>query len=390
MASASVLTRLPCQLPSVSIPDDVDAEAIATDLAPNLNHLQESNFQPDAIWRDTFALTGTSRTFYSASSVITAWRETTSDAKAEAFKLDSSTAKISRMPNGSTWLDCQFTFEAKAPPSRTCMGIISMVPDQVGEWRIWVLRTILNQLKGQRNADVLEPLVHRSISNGHTVVNGDSATQGLHEQNEFQCVVAGGGQAGLSVGGRFKALGLSYVILDSHPNVGDSWKSRYRSARLHTPREYAHLPFDRTFPSTYQEFLTKDDLARGYAAWVEKFGINVWQQTSLISGNWNATDRKWSLMIQRGQERQQIRCQHLVLAIGPGGQTPVAPQYPEREKFRGTVLHSHEYTDPSAFRGKNGIVIGTANTAHDVADDMVQAGLASVWMVQRSPTCTAC
>lgn len=35
----------------------------------------------------------------------------------------------------------------------------------------------------------------------------------------------------------------------------------------------AHLPFERTFPSTYQEFLTKDDLAKGYREWVNKFEI---------------------------------------------------------------------------------------------------------------------
>jgi cation diffusion facilitator CzcD-associated flavoprotein CzcO len=95
--------------------------------------------------------------------------------------------------------------------------------------------------------------------------------------------VVGGGQAGLSMGGRLKALGIHYIVLDKHNEVGDSWKTRYASARLHTTREYAHLPFDRTFPAHYQEWLTKDDLAQGYRDWVSKFGINVRQRSKLIS-----------------------------------------------------------------------------------------------------------
>lgn len=49
-------------------------------------------------------------------------------------------------------------------------------------------------------------------------------------------------------------------------------------------------------------------------------------------------------------------------------------------------MHSAEYTEPSKWKGKHGVVIGTANTAHDVTEDMVDAGLSSVTMIQRSRT----
>jgi Flavin-binding monooxygenase-like len=58
-----------------------------------------------------------------------------------------------------------------------------------------------------------------------------------------------------------------------------------------------------------------------------------------------------------------------------------------QEIFKGHTLHSVHYTNPSAWKGKRGIVVGTANTGHDVAEDMLAAELSSVTMVQRSPTC---
>jgi len=50
-------------------------------------------------------------------------------------------------------------------------------------------------------------------------------------------------------------------------------------------------------------------------------------------------------------------------------------------------MHSVNYKNASAWKGKHGIVIGTANTGHDIAEDMLEEGLASVTMIQRSPTC---
>jgi len=50
------------------------------------------------------------------------------------------------------------------------------------------------------------------------------------------------------------------------------------------------------------------------------------------------------------------------------------------------VLHSEEYKSPKGFEGKHGVIVGTANTAHDVAEDMLEYNLASTTMVQRSET----
>ena len=42
-----------------------------------------------------------------------------------------------------------------------------------------------------------------------------------------QVVVIGGGQAGLSVGYCLAQRGLSFVILDAHPRIGDAWRKRW-------------------------------------------------------------------------------------------------------------------------------------------------------------------
>jgi cation diffusion facilitator CzcD-associated flavoprotein CzcO len=166
--------------------------------------------------------------------------------------------------------------------------------------------------------------------------------------------------------------------------------TRYDSARLHTAREYNHLPFDRTFPLPYQEFLTKYDLARGYKDWVENFGIDrhIRFDTTLESGSWDEGSKTWTLNVRRRHDAtiQTLTCRHVVMATGGGGQIPIMPTYPGRDEFQGTVLHSADYRSAEPWRGKAGVVVGTANTAHDVAEDMAEAGLGSVTMVQRTRT----
>lgn len=161
---------------------------------------------------------------------------------------------------------------------------------------------------------------------------------------------------------------------------------RYDSAKLHLPRETAHLPFERTFGPGCPEYLPKNIIAQGYQNWVEKYNINVRTNTRLENGEWNPSTKEWTLKILQGIDSRQITCSHVVMAVGGGGQIPKMPEYLDREIFKGETIHSVDYRNPEVWKGKHGVIIGTANTAHDVAEDMLAAGLASVTMVQRSPT----
>jgi hypothetical protein len=100
--------------------------------------------------------------------------------------------------------------------------MLSLVQDE-GKWKIWLLRTILEGLKGEGSVDFLAPGEERKESKD---VNGNG--KGL---SHFNCVVIGAGQAGLSVAGRLKALGVSCVVLEKYAEVGDNWKMRYDSCK---------------------------------------------------------------------------------------------------------------------------------------------------------------
>lgn len=266
----SVLDALPCIVPTESIPNDVDPAAVATPFADKLvtGSLDVEDFVSHALWRDSFALTSSLRTFYSGPTVSALWKKLAEVRQATAFQVTAACAVLRRTPNEVCWIELPFTFETSDSPPTFCQGLLSLVHNPDGSWKIWVLRTILDQLLGCNNVDVLEP------DNEATELNGVHSMNGYHDEPQhYDCVVVGAGQAGLCAAGRLKALGISYALIDRNHEVGDNWMLRYDSARLHTTREYAHFPFDRTFTSEYQEFLDKYDLARGYKTWTSKFRI---------------------------------------------------------------------------------------------------------------------
>ena len=55
------------------------------------------------------------------------------------------------------------------------------------------------------------------------------------------------------------------------------------------------------------------------------------------------------------------------------------------DKFKGEQHHSSQHPGPDKYRGKKAVVIGSNNSAHDIAAALWEAG-ADVTMVQRSST----
>lgn len=394
----SRLATLPVSLPQPSSPKPPNdlAERILT----SFDNLTEDCFVEDATWRDSYAVTGTLRTFYGTASISRAWKDCLKLSKASIFTIAPIPPEEMRLPGGSFWMEIGYGFETD---DSYCIALVSVVPDPAGGsgWKIWVLRTILQQLKGAPRIDVYDP----SAADGGGMVNGNgTTTNGTSQESSYQfdCVIVGAGQAGLDAAARCAAQEISYVVIDKQARMGDNWRNRYDSARLHTVREYAHLPYERTFDESYPEYLHKDDLAQAYARYVEKMHINVWLSSLLQSGQWDESRQKWTLHVKTDGVSREVASHFVILAVGAGGQVPSLPVLPGRvslltfdgaastndvqEKFKGVVLHSEEYRSSKGFAGRRGVVVGSANTAHDVADDMLDAGLASVTMVQRSKT----
>ena len=61
-------------------------------------------------------------------------------------------------------------------------------------------------------------------------------------EKNVDVLIVGGGQAGLAASYRLAQAGVSHLVVDASAKVGDSWRHRYHSLTLFTPRRLSSLP----------------------------------------------------------------------------------------------------------------------------------------------------
>jgi putative flavoprotein involved in K+ transport len=173
------------------------------------------------------------------------------------------------------------------------------------------------------------------------------------------------------------------IVLEKNARAGDSWRNRYKSLCLHDPVWYDHLPY-LPFPDHWPVFSPKDKLGDWLEMYVKVMELNYWTSSECIKASYDEARKEWTVLIDRSGERVTLRPKQLVLATGMSG-FPEVPRFPGAETFRGEQHHSSRHPSGEAYAGKRCVVIGSNNSAHDIAADLWEHG-ADVTMVQRSPT----
>lgn len=377
MAPSRSLDDLPGSLPAFLVPGDVNLAAVQDVAQQALEAIHPGCVTNDILWRDWLALTGAVRTFYSADEVVKVWNERASSC--HLTSITTTAARITKPVPASSWVDVPFTFTSHQEHGLTgsCSGIASLVQDKDRQWRIWMLVTVLENFDKLGHPDL--PLGERVDE----VINDDCKSV----SRDFDVIVIGAGQCGLALAGRLGALRIKYVLLEKQSSIGNNWIRRYESVRQHTIREINNLPFGRTWKSTDPLLLPGKVVAEGFENYVMKYDINLWTSSEATKASWDVKSRVWTIeVVLDGEERRKLNCRHLVIAIGAGASVDNDPKFPGIHKFQGVLQYSGAYKHSRDWKGKAGVVIGTGTTAHDVAQDMLGAGLSSVTMIQRNKT----
>ena len=87
-------------------------------------------------------------------------------------------------------------------------------------------------------------------------------------------VVVGAGQAGLALGHHLRRAGHRFVIVDAAPRIGQSWRDRWDSLTLFTPRRYDSLP-GMPFPGDPAGYPGKDEVADYLEGYARRFDLPV-------------------------------------------------------------------------------------------------------------------
>jgi len=343
-------------------------------------------FQPECHWRDALALTWRLDTLSGAARIVPALARALENAGARDFRVHPGRTPPRRVRRaGVDTIEAIFSFETGQGRGSGVLRLVSATSG-VDAWRAWTLFTALDELKGfEEGTGAARPSGEAYSRDFHGPNWRDLRdAERAYADRDPVVLVVGGGQAGLSIAARLRALGVDTLIIDREERIGDNWRKRYHALTLHNQVQVNHLPY-MPFPPTWPSYIPKDKLAGWFEAYAESLELNFWTGTEFAGGTYDEAEGRWRVSLRhRDGTQREMRPRHVVMATGVSG-IPNQPGIAGLQAFAGTVLHSSAYDDGEAWTGRTAIVIGTGNSGHDIAQDLHSSG-ATVTLVQRSPT----
>ena len=330
-------------------------------------------FGDDCYWRDLVAFTWNICTQESRAAIRAMLQTRLDDTAPSAWQLEGDATEAGGV------VDAWFTFDTAVARGRGHLRLI--------DGKAWTLLTTMTELKGfeerkgERRPMGAEHGAHAGRKTWLEKRNEEASTLGYSEQPYV--VIVGGGQGGIGLGARLRRLGIPAIIIEKNARPGDSWRNRYKSLCLHDPVWYDHMPY-LPFPDDWPVFAPKDKIGDWLEIYTKVMELNFWGSTVAKKAHFDEARQEWEVLVERDGQPVTLRPKELVFALGVSGY-PVVPNIPGADTFLGHQHHSSKHPGGDAWRGKQCIVLGSNNSAHDICADLWENG-ADVTMVQRSST----
>ncbi|WP_400242362.1 flavin-containing monooxygenase [Niallia sp. JL1B1071] len=176
---------------------------------------------------------------------------------------------------------------------------------------------------------------------------------------EYDVIIIGGGQAGLVMGYFLHKSNLSFLIVEKSTELGESWRNRYDSLTLFTPRWHSMLP-GLTLTGDSEAYPTKDEIAAYLVDYANAFSLPIRLNTEV----------KALLKIDQGFKvvtvDNEITAKKVVIATG-AFQKPFIPTFASALSSSIVQLHSSQYKNIHQLSEGSVLVVGAGNSGAQIA-----------------------
>jgi putative flavoprotein involved in K+ transport len=180
---------------------------------------------------------------------------------------------------------------------------------------------------------------------------------------ELDVLIIGGGQAGLAIGYHLKRAGRCFRVAERNPRVGDSWRNRYDSLVLFTPRAYSALP-GLPLEGAPEGHPGKDEVADYLERYAGHFGLPVVLETGVRS-----LTRLGGGFRARTDAGEIVDARAIVLATG-AFQRPAIPAISRQLAPAILQLTPEGYKRPGQIPSGRALIVGDGATGRQIAADL--------------------
>lgn len=185
------------------------------------------------------------------------------------------------------------------------------------------------------------------------------------------------GPAGLAVAGRLRKRNIPFEVVEQTDKIASTWHGHYDRLCLHTVKQLSHLPH-LAFPEDYPLYVPRLDLIRYFEQYAEHFDIRPNFKEAIIK-----LEKKETVWIAKTSKNRSFEAEHIVIATGVN-RVPFAPTWEGQAQFKGIIIHSRQYKNPTPYLNKKVLIVGMGNTGAELALDLAEYGVA-VSVSVRSP-----
>ena len=216
------------------IPADLDPTKAAQEWLDRFSKAVEAKdtssilgtIHPDGWWRDIVSLTWDIRTFHGPDKIKKFLDDRLGETQFAVSPVVITATLAKKFPDVQ-WIILQFPFE-----TATGKGVATtyLVPTPSGKWQSFIICTDLDTIKGTKESfgPGRDPTMGRA-----DVWRQERTKEQAFEDYDPEVLIVGAGQSGLDIAARLKEMGVSSLIVEKHARVGDQWRKRYDSLRLH-------------------------------------------------------------------------------------------------------------------------------------------------------------
>ena len=184
----------------------------------------------------------------------------------------------------------------------------------------------------------------------------------------IETVIVGGGQAGLAISYYLTQQGRAHIVLEQASQAANAWRNhRWDSFTLVTPNWMTQIPGAEYQGDNPDGFMPRDEVVTHFEEWIEHFKLPIQYGVRVSSVEKNGA----GYVVYAGDAT--IKAANVVIATGLF-QQPRIPSFSANLPADIKQLHSSEYRNPAALPPGAVLVVGSAQSGAQIAEELYQSG----------------
>lgn len=187
---------------------------------------------------------------------------------------------------------------------------------------------------------------------------------------KVQTIIIGGGQAGLSTSYFLCQIGHEHLVLERASQAGNVWRNdRWDSFTLLTPNWSIKLPGMSYTGNNPNGFMRREELVAYFEKYIENFELPVQYNISVTEVTQLEDSEAWLVKTNH----RMFQAKNVVVATGQF-QTPKVPEFSANIPERVLKIHSGQYRNPGQLPDGAVLIVGSAQSGTQIAEELHQSG----------------